>query len=1285
MAAELTASDEVLRLGFEVEGFLSGPSDVDVYSFTGSPGTEIWVDIDRTSYTLDTVIELLDENGVVLARSDNSFAEIADGSDVTVLDARLEGITTSLQARDPLYTEFGAGGLYEDFGSINPRDAGIHFTLTGNSADPESRGAYFFRVRSASINPDDAAGGLTRGGYRFQVRLAEDQEFPGSIVRYTDIRFANHGVHIRGLPGSSPLLGEAYENEAIAGFQAENDRIQNSDAAGNDVTPLGQRPQYLGNLTGNKAGVISVGGVLDFGSDVDFYQFDVDYQGVSGLTQSTIFDVDYADGFNRPDTNISVFYDPDGETLNGEPFNEQARLVLFGSSSNILDDLTSPNGENTELEKLIRGSISSGDPFIGPVSLPEGTYYVAITDADVEPDEFTSNVNLRREPINSVQRIVEDRIDNASPSTFSGPLLPEFFTDLAIQASDFQQVSEQRPGHGKPTHFDGTNNSLIISDGSYPESAVGIFGGDAPSGIPSADLEILDWSLVDRADIGGEFTNVSINTSTLFPHVSIEGNIGSDQADFYQFEVETDNSTVILDIDNGFDPFDVDPGSIDLDMVLIQVNPAGGFQFVPGSGGRITGSEPEDGRTGTIWDGFSGLTADPFIEINLDAGVYFVGIIQSQVGFTFTNGFPDLGDEGAIQGPLDYTLHVSVENHEVPAQVGNEVLHFDRTAFIPSGTLTSESFDLVGYVAEDLPMMYFNYRYDPEIGDFVTLQVFSDQDPVGTTIGSGIFQDGFVPDNTWRQLRVPLEDFAGHTGITAEFVYTASGFSNFAAEGLYLDDFVVGFAERGETVFFARGGADGFNGFGQGSGEYQLEMRPATEYLQPTFFGQTLAADFDTNDRQSQSITIIAPAGNQLSDGDTFVIGDGAANQTFEFTTTPGTVGFGNTQVLFSAIDSPAEIAEAIRTAIGQQTTIKIEASSASGKDTQPLDDARLSLSGRARGTFMPVASAAAAPQPGTPLTTDADGNLLMPAILHNGIGDENFLRTQGQVIVDANTIRDVHAIGIWSEPGARDVDPDDIRYGVPGGLFFNFGFFNPFFNPFIFGFGNRSLLAHDFLQQPPIGNTYPGAVRNLPTLNDEVLGGLTPGVVITNNTVDQAGYAGVKIDGESAPWEINAPDGDSVGDGSLMIIDAAGTRVIFEFEDIAGAPGGSGVLGGDGYGAGHVPIYFRKDCACTYNGRSLDNSPSNGVIDGTNDYESIEMATAIMQAIQGSILVTNDLVELVTPTIGPSLTQMSEPAELAALDEMGFPNASVYLQGASQIYLVGNTGRITATTGSRA
>ncbi len=276
LAPSEAVSDDRLRLGFQVQGYLAQPNDVDTYSFTGTPGTEVWIDIDETSYTLDTVIELLDENGRLLARSDNSFAEIAGREELTVVDDDLQGVTTSLQAGNNEATRFGAGGLYEDFGSTNPRDAGLHFSLPGARSGSGATSVYFFRVRSASINPDDVGGGLTQGNYTFQVRLREADEFGGSKVNFADIRYSNHGIHTRGLPGSSALLGEAGENEAVAGAIGSNDQIDQLGGV------LGQRAQNVGNLVNNKTNVISIAGELSTANDVDFYQIDVDRSGVFG-------------------------------------------------------------------------------------------------------------------------------------------------------------------------------------------------------------------------------------------------------------------------------------------------------------------------------------------------------------------------------------------------------------------------------------------------------------------------------------------------------------------------------------------------------------------------------------------------------------------------------------------------------------------------------------------------------------------------------------------------------------------------------------------------------------------------------------------------------------------------------------------------------------------------------------------------------------------------------------------------------------------------------------------
>ncbi|NND99399.1 MAG: peptidase, partial [Pirellulaceae bacterium] len=1253
LAQNLSTGDHVRRLGFEVQGYLSGKTDVDVYSFIGSPGTEVWVDVDRTSFGLDTVVELLDENGQVLARSDNSFAETAFGSPepVTILDPDLEGVTTSLQAGNEQYTDRGVFGLYEDFGSTNIRDAGIHFRLAGNASDPNARSVYFFRIRSASVNPDDAQGGITGGGYRFQARLVEEQEFPGSVVRFADIRYANHGIHVQGLMSSSPLLGEAQENEA-ADFRANNN------------TPVGTTPgqggQYLGNLVNNNSNVISVGGSLGSAGDVDFYQFEIDYS-IGGGIQSTVFDIDYADGFNRPDTNISVFYDGDGLPVFGDDGSFLPRLVFFGSSSNVTDDMTSPNGEDSAIEKLLRGSISNGDPFIGPVALPEGVYYVAVSSAGVTPAELVGNI---REPINSVDRIVEDRIDRnnpETPSTANGPVVPQIFTDASLVGSGFTIDSDTTVGHGKPDHFDGTTGPSFFN-GAPRIPELTIAGGfdaedDILTAIPfTTNLDSVDWSLDDDFDIGGfgsEFT------ATTIPHISVVGNLQNDPADFYQFTIPNTGSNlskrVIFDIDDGYNmladfdddgdpltpPVNFDQNSVDTTLVILREDPAnpGTLQLLQ----TVT-----DDFTSTNGASGSNSALDPFLSTFLAPGNYFVGVLEEGTTLTFDANGVTSANAAVTGGQQGYTLHVSIEDHVLPPNSfvlsqGEEVLEFDRQQNTNSGIITSESFDLAGYVAADLPTLYFNRLFQPVPGgggtpsDTATLTVLSDQNPSGTLLHT--FSSDTTPGSPdqWKQIRLSLGSFAGNTGVQLRIEYTTNGqvadSSPGSTEvGLRLDDFIVGFAERGETIFGAASNPSFVGtGFGAVSGEYQAEIRLGTDFATAVGGGNTrLDASFDTNDRHARAVTMVAPDGMQISNGDTFVIGDGASNQVFEFTTN-GSVTFGNTPVPFVATDTPSDIAASIRNAINSQTVIAIEAATSGGLDTGTPTDGRLALSGNTTGSFDPIASIQAAPGAGAALATDADGNLLIPAILHDGRGDGNFLRTQGQVIVEHNVISDVRGIGIWSEPGTRDVSP-------------------------------AHNLTDPYLEAVTLGNSYPGAVRNLPTLNTSVLGGLAPGIVIQNNTIDQAEYAGIKIDGEIAPWAIAPPSGDFITDGSIFVIDAAGTRVVFEFEDIGEgaipAPQqpvyGSGTDGGDGVRDGHVPVYYRQtdqNAASPYRGR-------------TTEYTALEVASSIRASIQGSILMSNNMVELVEAHLGPSLI---DPALGFGVD---FLQPAVYIPGASFVHV---------------
>ncbi len=379
LATDEKSSDEIRRLGFQIQGYLNQPSDEDVYSFRGKPGTEVWLDIDATTSWLDTVVELVNINGDVLARSDNSDS-LAESFD--------DAVSVFLLDKSPY---LDAESQLEPG---NPHDAGMRLFLPGQLSDDD--GTYHVRVSSKD--------GLTAGAYQLQIRLQETDEVPGTTVRLSNISYANSGIRARGVPGNSPIIGESIEDGSL------NDAWCTFDLVGQCVifpTPGTDfvAPQQLGELTGTDRSVISVAGALDPGDPVDWYQFSL------GSLQSLIINVDYAgeeflagEGFPaHPDIAISLY-----DAVSG-------RLVYYSSVSLDIDDF----GESTE--DLSRGSFEFTDPLIGPI--PAGDYLMAVH-PEGEPPEFgqfseylPEDPNVRVLPNPQIERIQDNDL-NFAPVPF---------------------------------------------------------------------------------------------------------------------------------------------------------------------------------------------------------------------------------------------------------------------------------------------------------------------------------------------------------------------------------------------------------------------------------------------------------------------------------------------------------------------------------------------------------------------------------------------------------------------------------------------------------------------------------------------------------------------------------------------------------------------------------------------------------------------------------------------------------------------------------------------------
>ncbi len=132
LAPNEKSGDDNRRLGFEVHGLLNSSQDIDVYSFRANGDTEVWLDLDRTTTSLDTVIELIDANGVVIARSDNAYAEQVGTEDLVGPAQTLARSTFNSKDR---YT-------------VNLADAGMRVRLPGSANRTN-----IYHVRGAAAIP----------------------------------------------------------------------------------------------------------------------------------------------------------------------------------------------------------------------------------------------------------------------------------------------------------------------------------------------------------------------------------------------------------------------------------------------------------------------------------------------------------------------------------------------------------------------------------------------------------------------------------------------------------------------------------------------------------------------------------------------------------------------------------------------------------------------------------------------------------------------------------------------------------------------------------------------------------------------------------------------------------------------------------------------------------------------------------------------------------------------------------------------------------------------------
>ncbi len=151
-------------------------------------------------------------------------------------------------------------------------------------------------------------------------------------------------------------------------------------------------------------------------------------------------------------------------------------------------------------------------------------------------------------------------------------------------------------------------------------------------------------------------------------------------------------------------------------------------------------------------------------------------------------------------------------------------------------------------------------------------------------------------------------------------------------EGAYIDDIVIGFAERG-TMYTTAPTNDTFTRIPDADipteeiivGDYQIEFRPSSFYGvwdPPGLPTLILTEAYDPTERLSSSVTLIAPPGSDAADGMTFTVSDGTKSVVLEYDDPAlrNGVAAGHVPVVVAPLATAAEVANQIRDAINSPT-----------------------------------------------------------------------------------------------------------------------------------------------------------------------------------------------------------------------------------------------------------------------------------------------------------------------------------------------------------------------------
>ena len=534
---------------------------------------------------------------------------------------------------------------------------------------------------------------------------------------------------------------------------------------------------------------------------------------------------------------------------------------------------------------------------------------------------------------------------------------------------------------------------------------------------PATQTPMLDSLRVYIGDASGQWTLLSTNNSYAPDELDFTPNLVQEVYDnntgWRQVRVELDNYAGLDDLQLRIDF--ATAGSVNV-----------GDPTTVGSDLRIVAGEKlSDGQIVSV-DGVD-------FEIDLGYTLVVPSGAANQDGRTFRIDDGDVRDitfefdtTGALTDPTN--VAVPIDPAMTPDEVATAVAQAIRGAFLPNfrvlvvgnrinipdavfASVGGGGLQLIGAPGTTgRPVVVDAGMLATQVRDVV-------QQALADEFAGGVTEAFKVHDNVVRVIGHTVTG-SGPFGLTdflpgdffGDFYSNLRGQDN-RYEGIYLDDFIIGFAEHGEiatnanvnSAFVANPNLPPNQIL---AGAYQLEIRQGEKYGE-SMQGPNrleLVRSFDTNGRLSESFSLIAPAANEISDGQTFTLSDGVNTLTFEFDdvtlnngVTPGNVeiNYNPLQLNFTTGDrrpqTASQIAGLIRDAINSpasQAVLRITAALSDGATSSAVasSSSMVNLFGNVDANVIQSSLRV------TGTTTDA--NQLRDAILGNAftpVGDATF------------------------------------------------------------------------------------------------------------------------------------------------------------------------------------------------------------------------------------------------------------------------------------------------------